>query len=1060
MRIGHGPRDCERRLLAELTPLLENGLAATPVLLVVPSRSLALHLQARLVEHFGRPVLGVRCTTLWGLAVAILEDAAAPPPAVDLFALLARRHVRSQIVLADDLEPLQDGYGAPLGSVRDLLDAGLEAEHLPALEDALASPPGVSAREARRALGVARAAGATARDLAALGGGRRSDALRRAAEAVRAGAGAPCRALVVTGFADVTGVAGDLLVALLERMGGVLYLDQPPDPLDPDRVDAGAAFSERFRERLELAAVLEPAPGGSGMQTSERTMFSALGSEAEVREVARRVRLLIDGGTRPETIGIVARYLAAYVSPVRVQLGRLGIPFSGLGASGPPGPEGRRARALLELLRQRQRTPIDRWLEASAHRLLGARAHQLRGALFARGAGRLEDVAAAAERRDDAGPARPRSRRLRGPVSSAVLEVVAEVASGLCARLADWPTGTATDHSARLESLLGEALGWDEAFAPRRAIAELLSALPPRFELEFDELVELLAPTLEAWDLDPLGGAGAGVQVLDVVEARSRTFEHLFVLGLNRGVFPRLVLEDPMLPDAVRAALGGRGAGVLPDLAEKRVGFDEERFLFAQLLAASPHVTLSWQEKNDDSLPLAVSPLVARLLGSRERPVPLLAVRPPVLQPERGPWTAAEGAIVTGLGRDRRAFGAALALALADHGGQEEVRALAAARVELLDEIDPQRGTPQGERLRASLGPFFGFVGAIGAEGDPRAQQRLYVTHLERLAECPWRFFLERLLRLAPAPDPLEVLPGVEPRLVGSLVHEVLRAIVEREIGSPPATLDEARLRLGVAAAWPSETRLGRLLHDGAEAIVREEGLPLPGLARALAAAAAPILESAREREWGEGTLPAVLAAEIEGAVTVTDAAGKPRRVGFRADRVDRRGEALRLTDYKSGRALAWRERSADGRRGEMLAAVESARFLQAAAYALAGGHAEDEGRCVYVHPEVADDRPWSATARAADPGIAQAFAGAARTTLSAWDAGAFFPRFLLQDRSAEHPQCERCEVRDACVRGDSGARLRLDAWLDDHLPRPLAPAPETPAEAALVALWPLGGRE
>ncbi len=1059
--VGRGPRECESRLLADLAPLVGADLGAAPVLVIVPSRSLALHLQARLVEHFGRPVLGVRCTTLWGLAVGILEAAGEPPPPrLDLFPLLARRHARAEPLLVADLGELLDGYGALLGSARDLLDAGLEEAHLPALEDALAAPPrGTTRHEIERALAVARVAGATARDLAALGGGRRADLLRRATEVVQAGSLPSCRALLVAGFADATGIAGDLLVALLAALGGTLHLDEPPDPLAPDRADAGAVFSERFRQRLALAAAFGPAtaaPSGP----PELAMFTALGSEAEVREVARRARALLDGGTRPVAIGVTARHLTLYSSPLRSQLARLGVPFSGLAATGPPGPDGRRARAFLELLRLRSRTSIDRWLEACLAPPWDAPPDRLRGGLFARGIGRLEDVPLAAPSAREPTENARRHRRRRDPVAEAALPTAAAIAGEICARLEAWPTATAADHAARLDSLLGDLLGWEARFAPRQALALALADLPPGFTLEFDELVELLAPTLEGHGLDPLGGAGGGVQVLDVIEARSRTFEHLFVLGLNRGVFPRLVLEDPMLPDGVRLALGARGAGVLPDLVEKRAGFDEERFLFAQLLAASPRVTLSWQETDDDNLPLAVSPLVARLVGSAATPAPLAPVRQSVLEPRRGPLTAAEGAIVAGLARDRDGLAAVLALALADGAPPAAAtEALARARVELLDELDPLRGTPRGERFQAVLGPFFGFVGAPAGEDDPRTTRSPFVTHLERLAECPWRFFLERLLWLAPAPDPLAVLPGVDPRLLGSLVHEVLRAIVEEQIGSPPATLEEACLRVGVSVVWPDAARLDRLLRTRAEALVEEEGLPLPGLARALAAAAAPILKAAREREWEDDRLTGVLAADTEGALTVEDVAGRPRRIGFRADRVDRRGSALRLTDYKTGR-VPWRETAIDGRRREMHAAIESGRLLQAAAYALASGRADDEGRYVYLHPAIDEDRPRTATARAADAELAAAFRGVTRTTLEVWDAGAFFPRFLLQDRSAEHPHCERCEVRDACLRGDSGARLRFDDWLGRHLQRPVAPAPGTPAEAALLALWPLGGKE
>ena len=39
---------------------------------------------------------------------------------------------------------------------------------------------------------------------------------------------------------------------------------------------------------------------------------------------------------------------------------------------------------------------------------------------------------------------------------------------------------------------------------------------------------------------------------------------------------------------------------VLPDVPIKKRGEDEERYLFAQLLAAAPNVTVSWTECDDD----------------------------------------------------------------------------------------------------------------------------------------------------------------------------------------------------------------------------------------------------------------------------------------------------------------------------------------------------------------------------------------------------------------------------------------------------------------------------
>ena len=43
--------------------------------------------------------------------------------------------------------------------------------------------------------------------------------------------------------------------------------------------------------------------------------------------------------------------------------------------------------------------------------------------------------------------------------------------------------------------------------------------------------------------------------MLGVMEARGRTFQNLYVLGMNRGVFPRSIVEDPLFSDSLRARL-------------------------------------------------------------------------------------------------------------------------------------------------------------------------------------------------------------------------------------------------------------------------------------------------------------------------------------------------------------------------------------------------------------------------------------------------------------------------------------------------------------------------
>src|SRR5262249_25478242 len=86
------------------------------------------------------------------------------------------------------------------------------------------------------------------------------------------------------------------------------------------------------------------------------------------------------------------------------------------------------------------------------------------------------------------------------------------------------------------------------------------------------------------------------------------SFEALRVIGLERGAFPRRVSEDALLPDALRRAL----RDVLPDLPIKGEGHEEERFLFAQLVAAAPQVHLSCAQRDAAGRATPPSPLFER----------------------------------------------------------------------------------------------------------------------------------------------------------------------------------------------------------------------------------------------------------------------------------------------------------------------------------------------------------------------------------------------------------------------------------------------------------------
>ncbi len=1087
LRFGAGALATEKLLLEEISSHLERlgpEVLERPIRLVVPSGSLRAHLLARLVEARGRAVAGLQCTTLFGLAMAIVERCDGPPNLHDELSLLfARRYAQDEPTLQRALAHLRDGFHAVDGTVRDLREAGLDPAHVEAFEEALAvdgKESDASPAEIERAQALVRVTGRTLTALGRLDVLSTSGLLQRATELVRdlSDEVLPTSWLAVYGFSDAIGVATDLLMALLQRHGGVVFVDRPPDPAAPEQPDAGNVFSARFTERISDVARADEAVARS--DPARLSIFQAVGGEAEAREVAARIRELIDRSVRPERIAIVARHLDAHRTALRTHLRRLAVPFSSVGAPGPPGPDGRKAQALLHLLERRGAAPVERWLDARAEPFPQINDFDLHLALSAVGAGRLEEIPgrpledvaykgryALPVRRGFAGADEEvYAHRRQVPLSA--LKSATDAAQRLCDHFAVWRKEVGLGrHAARLRELLRRDLAWSPSSDLGRQVAAILDELSRgvRLELEvtFDEFVDLIRSPLERVCETRFGGRGAGIRILDVIEARGLTFEHLFVIGLNRGVFPRVVNEDPLLPDALRAVLSRRGFGVLQDLPQKLAGYDEERYLFSQLLSAAAEVTLSWQDVDEDNHQQTASPLVERLRWAplerlsawREPPTARHLYSAATAQIERPGWRhrpVHEAAVLAGIHGDRAHFGKIMAVACESTGAGDAPprlpRGLHTARLRVLDEIDPERGRVRGERTRARLGPYYGFIGPIAAEGDPRGRDRLFVTTLEAVSACSWRAFLERILRLQPIPDPLEALPAVEPLFIGNLVHRVLERIVKGQLRTPAETLDQARERTS-RVLWPDEGELARMLDEEATTLVLKEGFAFPGFARLMAEVVGPYLTTAREVEWHETLALSSSATELFGSVEVAGPSGEPREIWLKADRVDG-GAELTLTDYKTGRPISDKKTEAT-RRKRFLDSVRAGQNLQAVAYALAGGEPADVGRYIYLRPEIGIElQHRTAEVAAGDEDFAEAFRTAVRAGLAAWDQGTFLPRLIEPAGDREFRFCASCRVAEACLRGDSGSRGRLREWIDSRAASPTV----DPHERALLGVW------
>lgn len=1062
VRVARGPRAVEALLLRELERLVPGGcdpaLLAVPVRVVVPSRSLADHVSTAVARRAGRAVLGVSIRSLDALAQEVAVRGGCPLAGGEaLFHSLVRERARLEPSLRGGLDALDDGYAAVEANVRDLLDAGFEPAHRDPLADAIADA--AAGELAARAQAVLDVTTGLARILEEGRVGHRSLLLRRAADLLRdAPELLPARAVLLLGFADATGVQLDFLEQLLRLPGASLFLDRPADPADPGREDSGAVFTRRVVERLAPGA-LPPAEGGSA--AAELEVLHAPGPESEVRAVADRVAELLQGGLTPESVGVVARDLAAYRLPIRRHFRRLGIPFSGREPTGPPRQAGRRLSGLLALLREGSRFAAERWLdlvrldEVSSFR----RRADVSLALHALGAPRLEDLARAELQRELAGdggfrlPVRTgleTGEGGRGPwaphreVPLAALRAAAGSAASLCQRLEGWPNrARLDDHLAELRAVVTGELGWGGRAPGLEEVANLWHCVDALggVELERGDFLLLLERELGGAGCDELGGAGAGVRVLSVMEARQATFEALFVLGMNRDLFPRTITEDPLLPDFLRLRL----RAVLPELPVKREGVDEERYLFAQLLGASPRVTLACCVTDDDGKRRQPSPLVERLrlAGPLGAPLPLPSLHGRRRLEEGRAHTAHEHALLAGLHGTRERFAALLPAAL-DEAWRDDRQALAEPRLAVLREIDAVARQPR------DLGPYFGFVGPRLEAGDLR-DAPLYVTTAERLAGCPWQAFLARLLRLELLPDALAQLPrAVEGRLVGSLVHDVLERIVSAGEEEHP-TLEGVARRQPREVPWPEQAQLEGWLEEAARSTVRDEGIGLPGYHRVLAAAARPSLERARAVAWAGGA-PQVLGAEVTGEVRVRERGAGQRTLHFRADRVDRLSEGLRLLDYKTGTAQAT-ARSPKSRRDKLRALVSSGVLLQAAAYAVGAQQATGaaaRGEYLFLKPGT-EEHAARLAVEAEDEELVACFEDAVAAALEVWGHGSFFPRLADPDGDEPRP-CSWCDVREACWRGDSGARARLVEWVDGH-----AGLPEdrlTSAERALLGLW------
>jgi ATP-dependent helicase/nuclease subunit B len=895
-------------LLTQLATLCRDHPTRTKWLFA-PSHNEGHALTERLART-GTPWANVRVTTPRDVAMAM----AAP-------ALVAR-----------GIDPAPDGLGPAL-VMRLLLDLPAKT---PSYFRFLSDQPG-----------MADALWRTIQELRLAGGA--ADALQSAAFAVRA-KHAELQALVrayehylavhrLADRADVYGAALEHLDACpvgpddlrLELPGTVWtplerrLLDALPGTLLPSHTlqVAGLEPSPTFRARgartttvapaprsdaERLAFLMEPVASPPPCRDGTLALFRAAGREAEVEEVLRRI---LGGGRRLDGVEIACAS-PEYASLLWDKTQKLGLPVTL--AAGLPASCTRPARGLLAFLSwAADRFPagaLRRLLQSGdvklgfedggpsagqAARILARSAatwerHTYAPALAAladelelRAADAEEDATARAANEERAAHARRLTEAVQG-----MLDLVPEPsADGLMplSRLVDGCRRFLGTHAVVTGELDAAACTVvDRTLADLLVLGDLALPLGDAVRLVRDRIAGITVGGSRACaghlHVSPLSAAGHA----------GRPFT--FAIGLEEsGVFPA-ALEDPVLLDDERIGLREKAGLDLPTSGD-RVS-DALHTIVARLAALGGHVCLSYScrdvREGRVRFPSWLLLQAHRLLtGKPEATYDALstALGDPVTAVPASPDQAQD---------DCRWWLAAL-----DGTGRAAVASVEAAFPAL------ERGRiAEAARDAADFTVYDGLVTAA-SRLDPRVSGTpVSPTNLEKLATCPFRFFLERGLGLTPLDD-VAPEPGrwLDPATRGKLLHELFATLL-RELRARDEVLDPARhgARARALAAERLETLRARIPPPFQHVYEREASAILRDIDHFLRGEAndperRPV---GFEVAFGLGTTDDEPLGQAD-PVTIDLGDGLRFALRGRIDRIDRlRDGTYDVVDYKTGR--------------------------------------------------------------------------------------------------------------------------------------------------------------
>ncbi|MEM9351802.1 MAG: PD-(D/E)XK nuclease family protein [Planctomycetota bacterium] len=263
------------------------------------------------------------------------------------------------------------------------------------------------------------------------------------------------------------------------------------------------------------------------------------------------------------------------------------------------------------------------------------------------------------------------------------------------------------------------------------------------------------------------------LRVVTPETARGLTAADVYVLSVGEGNYPRV---------------DGAGAIEQPDPG---LEVSDEMHLFLAL-ASKPRgkLTLSYTALDDKAQPRSPSPYLAELRGCfPDQEIPTeevgLTGKPELPDAPHGRRLQRLGAVSAALEGDA----APLAGLLGSPVASPTARNLVSAVRTILDRAQPDQfgtceGLLSGKGARANLADRFG------------TQHLWSASRLEQYAACPFRFFAEHVLKISPPPS---ATPETDPRRRGSLLHDLLAALLRQAAGDP-ASVDWERALEGLIA--------------------------------------------------------------------------------------------------------------------------------------------------------------------------------------------------------------------------------------------------------------------